>query len=241
MNSITQRLDKYLANKGVVSRRKVEALLDEQMLTVNGKRVTEPGTRVNPLTDDVRLSGNKLPSPDLVYFLVNKPKGTISTVSDEFNRKNVMSLVPRADGLHPVGRLDKDTSGLIILTNDGELTNLLTHPRYDIDKTYRLTIGGKLNSNQLASLRHGVKLDEGMTEPANVVVVSKSTAKTVVDMTIHEGKNRQIRRMCGTVGVNLRSLTRIKLGFLEIGAVSEGNYRKLTQREVDILKKSVQQ
>src|SRR5579871_2836420 len=163
MEENTIRLNTYLAHLDLCSRRKVGELLKKKVVTVNGERVKEPGVRINPETDDIRLNGHKLKLPELKYYLVNKPKGVISTTSDEYGRKNVTTLIPRTKRIYPVGRLDKDTTGLIILTNDGSLTNLLTHPRYHVYKVYRLTIDGRLQRRQFLALQNGVMLDDGLT------------------------------------------------------------------------------
>ena len=238
MEQNTERIDKYLANIGICSRRNVEILLRKQTLTVNGKRITEPGTRIVPEKDDIRLDSTKLLPPKLVYYLVNKPKGIISTVSDEHGRKNVTSLVPKTQRLYPVGRLDKETTGLILLSNDGKLTNFLTHPRYHVDKVYRLTIKGKINKNQLNAFQNGVQLHDGKTAPSEMHIVNERRTTSLIEITLHEGKNRQIRRMCEAVRLPLLELTRIKLGPLTINNLKEGKHRKLSQKEVQELKKS---
>ena len=239
MSDTTQRLDKYLAHFGVSSRRNVEELLRSKTVTINGKRVTAPGFRIDTEKDVIVLNGKRIESPKLVYYLVNKPKGIISTVSDEYGRKNVTSLVPKTARLYPVGRLDKETTGLIILTNDGELTNLLTHPRYHVSKVYRLTIKGTINKNQLNAFQNGVQLKDGKTAPAEVNIVNEHRLTSLLEIILHEGKNRQIRRMCEAVRLPLLELSRIKFGPLEIGNIKTGKYRRLTQREVALLRKSV--
>ena len=231
------RLNKYLANLGVCARRDVKQLLKSQIVTVNGERAKEPGLRIDPAKDSILLNGRKLKAPQFVYYLVNKPKGVVSTTADEYGRKNVISLIPTQERIYPVGRLDKDTTGLLLLTNDGELTNLLIHPRYHVDKTYRLTIAGKVNDAQLRALRNGVLLDDGITASAKVLVSKILPTLTVLEMTIHEGRNRQIRRMCETVGISLLELQRIKFGPLEIGNLKEGKFRELSRNEVQGLKK----
>ena len=240
METNTQRLDKYLSHLGICSRRNVGKLLKEKNVTVNGTSVTEPGLRIDPEKDDIRLDGTKLKLSKLVYYLVNKPKGIISTVSDEFGRRNVTSLVPKTQRLYPVGRLDKDTTGLILLTNDGELTNLLTHPRYHVEKVYRLTIKGKINKNQLNAFQNGVQLHDGKTAPSEVHIVNERRTTSLIEITLHEGKNRQIRRMCEKVKLPLLELTRIRLGPLVINNLKEGKYRELSHKEVQMLKKSSQ-
>ncbi len=238
MEEHTIRLNKYLANLGICARRDVKQLLKDKTVTVNGERAKEQGIRIDPEKDDIRIDGKKLEAPKLVYYLVNKPKGIVSTTSDEFGRANVTSLVPSGQRVYPVGRLDKDTTGLIILTNDGELTNLLTHPRYHVDKVYKLTIAGSLDRYQLRALRRGVLLDDGITYPAEVTVVSESGGRSIVEMKIHEGRNRQIRRMCETVGANLLELQRITFGPIPLSNLKEGKYRDITPKEIDMLRQS---
>ena len=213
MTNIAVRLNKYLSNLGIASRRDIKSLLKQQVVTVNGVRVKESGFRIDPKTDDIRLNGEKIKPPELVYFLINKPKGVVSTTEDEYGRKNVTSLIPTKKRIYPVGRLDKDTTGLLILTNDGELTNILTHPKFHVDKVYRLKISEEISKEQLRALRNGVLLDDGITAPADVKVLSN----TILEMKIHEGRNRQIRRMCETVGIKLLELQRVKFGSIVIG------------------------
>lgn len=232
----SQRLNKYLASLGICSRREVKQLLKKKVVTVNGQQVKEPGIRINSQTDEVKINGNKLKPPHLVYFLLNKPKDIVSTTADEYGRKNVISLIRTKERIYPVGRLDKDTTGLIILTNDGEFTNLLTHPKYHIDKTYRLTIDGLITNEQLRALRNGVLLDDGITAPAKVSLFKTNNKFSYLTMTIHEGRNRQIRRMCETVGIRLKKLQRIMFGTLTIGQLLEGNYRELSKKEIEMLK-----
>jgi 23S rRNA pseudouridine2605 synthase len=233
-NSI--RLNKYLANLGICSRRNVESFLKEHTVTVNGQKVTEPGIRINTKNDTILLNGNKIKKPNFVYYLLNKPKGVVSTTSDEYGRKNVISLIPTNERIYPIGRLDKDTSGLLLLTNDGNLTNHLIHPRYHVDKIYRLTIRGQANDAQLKALRNGVLLEDGITSPAKVSVLKIGTTSEI-EMTIHEGKNRQIRRMCETVGIYLLELQRIKFGPISLGKIKEGEHRLLTENEIGLLKR----
>jgi len=236
MANFSQRINKYLANTGLCSRRDVKLLLKHQVVTVNGVRIKESGFRIDPQKDDIRLNGNKIKSPPLVYYLLNKPKNVLSTTSDEYNRKSVVSLIPTKERIYPVGRLDKDTTGLLLLTNDGELTNSLIHPRYHINKTYLLTIKGKVIKEQLNALRKGVLLDDGITYPAEVKILSEKETTTICEMTIHEGRNRQIRRMCETVGIDLVELQRISFGPLNLGKMPLGKYRILTQDEIKTLK-----
>ncbi len=231
------RLDKYLANIGVCSRRNVEAFLKNKIVSLNGQRVNEPGIRINLDRDRIRIDGKEIKQPQLVYFLLNKPKGYVSTTGDSHAKKIVTDLIKTTERIYPVGRLDKDTTGLLILTNDGELTNKLTHPSYHIDKTYKLTIQGNVKEQQIKSLQNGVKLEDGMTSPSDIKLVEQTNNKTILEMTIHEGRNRQIRRMCKAVSINLLELERIAIGNLKDNTLPIGKFRELTKNEIETLYK----
>lgn len=236
MDKTTQRLDKYLSNLGLASRRSIKKLLKEEMLTINGDRVRESGTRIDAAKDDIRLNGEKILQPKTQYYILNKPKGIISTTSDERGRLDVTSFIPTKHRIYPVGRLDKDTTGLILLTNDGELTHKLIHPKYHVPKIYRLTIEGRMEKDQLNAFRKGVILEDGITAPAEVTIIEDSYQKSLIEVTLHEGKNRQIRRMCEIVGINLLQLERIKFGPISIGNLKSGKYRELSDKEVEELR-----
>ena len=226
------RLDKFLANAGVLSRRAVKDLIKKQLVTVNDEQATEAGFRIDPDLHIVKIDGKRIIAQSFVYFLLNKPKGYISTVTDTHDRKTVVSLVPVPERIYPVGRLDKDTHGLMLLTNDGELTHKLIHPRYHVPKVYRLSIAGQPTPQQIRALQTGVLLEDGITKPAIVVREKTTGNQTVLRMTLHEGRNRQIRRMCETVGVKLLDLERIAFGPIPLGRLKLGTYRKLTENEV---------
>lgn len=232
----TIRLDKYLAHRGAASRRNIKKFLKEEYITVNGKRITESGTRINPEKDEILLNGITIKSPKPVYYIINKPKGIVSTTADEYGRKNVLSLIPTNLRIYPVGRLDKDTTGLLLLTNDGEITYKLTHPKFHINKIYHLMVSGKPNTAQLTAFRKGVLLEDGITSPAEVNVLKITNSRSLLEVTIHEGWNRQIRRMCETVDLELLELKRIKFGPITLGDLKEGKYRKLNQQEIHELK-----
>jgi len=232
----TQRLNKYLANRGICSRRNVEIFLKANNVTVNGQRIIEQGFRVDPKIDAILLNGKKIVPPKFVYYLLNKPKSVVSTTADEYGRKNVISLIPTNERIYPVGRLDKDTTGLLLLTNDGDLTNHLIHPKYHVEKVYRLQIQGKATAAQLSAFRNGVLLDDGITAPAKVSVLHTNGGVLEVIVTIHEGRNRQIRRMCETVGIRLLALERISFGPINLGNMKVGMYRSLTGKEIEKLK-----
>lgn len=240
MENKTVRLDKFLSGAGVASRRGVKEHLKFQKVTVNGKRVIESGTRIDPSTDSILVNGQRIKKPGFVYFLLNKPMGVISTTSDELNRDSVVGLINTKERIYPIGRLDKDTHGLLILTNNGELTHKLTHPKFHVPKVYRLIIQGRVTSQQIKALETGVLLDDGITQPAKVQSLSYKNDKTTLLITIHEGRNRQVRRMCGTVGINLLDLERISFGPIKLGHVRLGGYRELSQQEIESLKKAVE-
>lgn len=239
MKESTIRLDKLLSNAGIIARRGVKHFLKENEVTVNGKRVTESGIRVNVEHETVLINGKKLQKPAFVYFLLNKPIGIISSTADEFARDTVTSLIDTNERIYPVGRLDKDSHGLVLLTNDGELTHQLIHPRYHVPKVYEIIVEGTPSKSQLEKLRMGVILSDGITLPAEVLVKEKLQNKTLLQITLHEGRNRQIRRMCEEVGLNLLDLKRIAFGPLQLGNLEKGNYRKLTESEVKQLRDAV--
>lgn len=231
----TIRADKLLSSLGLASRRGIELFLNTNSVTADGKKITEHGQRINKKSE-IKVNGHALKRVHKVYFLLNKPKGVVSTAADEFGRKNVVKLIKTTERIFPVGRLDKDTHGLLILTNDGELTNMLIHPKYHIGKTYQLTIKGQLNPPQKEKLENGVELEDGMTQPAKLNIIQRRKNATVVDLTIFEGKKRQIRRMCEALNLPLIDLQRIRFGKLDLGDLKVGEYRDLTSREVEALR-----
>lgn len=234
----TIRLNRFLANAGLDARRKITDLLQKEEVTVNDKRVSEPGIRIDPVKDQVKINGKKIEiSHNFVYFLLNKPRGIISSVQDEYGRKTVVDLVPTQERIYPVGRLDAETSGALILTNDGEFTNYLTHPKYHIDKTYWCLVPGKVNDKQKKQLEQGLQLKDGMTSPAKVEILAEKPARTAFTITIHEGRNHQVRRMLSRVGLELIELKRISIGNLHLGDLGYGKYRALTKQEISELRK----
>lgn len=237
-NSI--RLDSHLARLGIASRRNIARVLQEKTVAINGKRVTEPGIRVDPKTDHISLNGKSITKPPLVYFLVYKPKGYISSAADENGRKQVTDLVTTPYRIYPVGRLDKESHGIMLLTNDGELSNLLTHPRYHIPKAYEVLIHGKVADHKLLKLRSGVKLADGMTLPAEIKVQNQTHSKTLLQIVLYEGKKRQIRRMCEALELPLMDLKRVKFGPLSLGKLQPGNYRAVAKVELQLLKQTTQ-
>lgn len=234
-----ERLDKYLSHAGVGARRDIKPILKQHEVTVNGKRIKSSGTRINPAKDIVCIDGEQLIRKDFVYYLLNKPIDVISTVSDYLGRNTVVDLIDTTERIYPIGRLDRDTRGLLLLTNDGALTHQLIHPKYHVPKVYLLTIEGQATDAQLAAFKKGVLLRDGITLPAEMSVVQIDETTSVLQVTLHEGRNRQIRRMCKTVGINLLDLQRIAFGPIALGDVKEGEYRELTTEEVEKLKKAV--
>ena len=223
-----ERLQKVLARTGVGSRRVCEDLIADGRITVNGE-VPVLGRRVDAEVDLIELDGVPVPvRPGLVHYLVNKPLGVVSTAEDTHDRPTVVSLVPPEPRIYPVGRLDMDSEGLIIVTNDGELTHRLTHPSFGVPKEYLVHVEGEPTPGEVRHLRGGVLLEDGMTAPARVSVVAPSLLR----MIIHEGRNRQIRRMCEEVGHPVLRLVRTRIGPLADPSLTPGSYRPLTFDEV---------
>ena len=234
-----ERLQKYLAHAGVASRRQAEELIIAGKVKVNGKIETTLGTKIDPVKDKVELDGKKVkPLKKLVYALLNKPKGYVTTTSDPQGRKKVTDLLKGIkDRVYPVGRLDYDTEGLLLLTNDGDITYSLTHPKHGIQKTYLALVVGIPSKEKIAQLRKGLLLEDGPTSPAEVRPMSKIDGNALLEIKIHEGRNRQVRRMCESVGHPVINLQRVKVGSLDIEGIPLGQYRLLTKEEVDKLKK----
>ena len=221
------RLQKYLAACGVGSRRKCEEYIQQGRVSVNGETVTVLGTKIKG-GDIVCLDNKEVKSEErLVYYLLNKPVGYVTTVKDEKNRPTVLDLFQGIDErIFPIGRLDYNTSGLLLLTNDGELTYALTHPKHEVDKIYRVKIKGQIEEKTLDRLRKGVIISGRKTAPAIVQVITAGPQNTVLSMTIHEGRNRQIRKMCEAVGHSVMKLTRVAIGEMTLEDLQVGKYRK---------------
>jgi 23S rRNA pseudouridine2605 synthase len=226
------RLAKYLAHAGVASRRASEQLIADGRITIDGKRVTDPARDVDD-SHDVAFDGEPVKGAEpRVAYALHKPAGVVATASDTHGRRTVVDLVPGERRLYPVGRLDADSTGLILITNDGELANRLTHPRYEVPKTYRATLGGPaLTDRALKALREGVQLEDGMTAPAKV----RRLTPHQLELTIHEGRNRQVRRMCEAIRRPVKQLVRIRFGPLELGDLRPGKARRLTAAELAAL------
>ncbi|MFZ5632711.1 MAG: pseudouridine synthase [Bacillota bacterium] len=234
-----ERLQKFMARHGVASRRACEEMIAEGRVKVNGKTVTTPGTTVNPARDRVEVDGRVLGQPEKpVYILLNKPRGYISSVSDPRGRKVVIDLLDDLrERVYPVGRLDYDSEGLLLLTNDGDLTLQLTHPSHGIAKTYRVRVRGLPRPQDIDQLTAGIMLDDGMTAPARIEFIGERDGNALLEVTIREGRNRQIRRMFEKIGHGVIRLKRIKIGDLVLGDLKPGQYRKLSASEVRRLKK----
>jgi 23S rRNA pseudouridine2605 synthase len=226
------RLAKYLASAGVASRRAAEELVRAGRVTVGGVPVTDPARDVGE-GDEVAFDGERIAGDRArVVYVLNKPAGVVSTARDPQGRPTVVSLVPEQLRLYPVGRLDIDTAGLILLTNDGDLAHRLTHPRFEVEKTYRVLVGGPpVQERALKALRAGVELEDGLTAPAQV----KRVAADAIEITIREGRKRQVKRMCEQVGHPVKRLQRIRFGPLALGDLRPGAYRRLTAAEVQRL------
>lgn len=237
-----ERLQKVIAQAGLASRRKAEELISQGKVSVNGKIVTEMGIQVAP-EDEIIVNGISIKKEEKVYFLLNKPKHTISSVSDDKSRATVMDCFPDVtERIFPIGRLDYETTGLLLMTNDGEFANLMMHPRSHIRKTYECSIDGVLDDTMVSKLEHGIPLEDGRTLPAEVAIISRSEKKnkTVLVITIQEGRNREIRRMMEYFHCEVTRLNRIQYAFLELGNLRQGQYRKLRSFEVKKLKACAQ-
>jgi pseudouridine synthase len=233
------RLQKWLSMAGTASRRKAEEIIAAGRVTVNGAVVTELGAKADPLNDVVEVDGKVIEiQTDKVYIMLHKPEGVVTTVTDPFGRSTVMDFVPADVRLFPVGRLDSDTSGLLLLTNDGEWAQKLSHPKYETKKTYVAVVKGVPASESLRKLRQGITIEGKKTAPAQIKLIEKLSIKNAklqnakLLITIHEGRNRQVRNMCEAIGHKVINLKRIAIGSLELGSLPKGKWRHLTAKEV---------
>lgn len=230
------RLNKFLSNSGVASRRKCDEIIASGKVTVNGKVVTEIGSQINEKKDKVMVEGKAVCLPSsFVYIKLNKPKGYACTASDEKGRKTIYDLVDCEERLFSIGRLDYNTEGLIILTNDGDFANKVSHPRYDVEKEYRVTIEGKIKESELAVLRKGVVVDGQKMPPAKVKLLSQDENVSKISVVINEGQNRQVRRMFESIGREIKLLKRVRIGSVRLGGLSRGQWRDLTEDELNLL------
>jgi 23S rRNA pseudouridine2605 synthase len=233
-----ERLQKVIAQAGIASRRKAEQLIVDGKVKVNGEVVTKLGTKVSD-KDKIEVNGIPVEREEKVYFLLFKPRGVISAVRDDKGRKTVIDFFPHVEErIYPIGRLDYDTSGLLLLTNDGDFANLLMHPRYKIEKTYIAKIKGIPSRPALKQLENGIELEDGMTAPAKVKLLRSDRKKNtaIVEMTIHEGRNRQVRRMFEKIGYPVLKLRRDRFAFLTLQGLNAGEFRELTPHEVKKLR-----
>lgn len=238
---MNQRVQKILREWGVASRRESERMITEGRVKINNK-VVKIGEQADPKTDKIEVDGKVLKNrPRLIYILLNKPKGFISTCNDPQNRKTVLDLLDSElklrQGIHPVGRLDRNSTGALLLTNDGELTLKLTHPRYNLSKTYQVWVKGNPPESILQKWREGVFLDNKKTLPAKIDVLTKKTTKTLLRIVLNEGRNRQIRKIADLLGYPVINLDRIAIGSIKLSSLTRGQYRFLENREVNMLKK----
>ena len=237
------RLQKYLANNGIASRRKCEELIEQGKVKVNGK-VAELGTKINPAEDKIEYNGKEIKNnkTEHIYVLLNKPIDYVTTVKDQFNRNTVLDLVKINRRLVPVGRLDMYTSGAIILTDDGDFVYKVTHPKHEIPKTYNLTVVGKITNEEVEQLKNGVDIGEFVTSKAEVKILKIDEPKNVsrLQITIHEGKNRQVIRMCESIGKKVISLHRSKIGNLTVKDLPLGTWRYLNKKEVETLLNTIE-
>ena len=231
------RLQKYLAEAQVASRRKSEEIIIAGRVSVNNKVVTELGTKVESDSDIVKVDGKVVRICEkMVYILLNKPEGCVTTVKEQFNRKSVLDYVSDVkERIYPVGRLDYDTSGLLILTNDGELTYRLTHPKHNVNKTYIADVDREPTEEDMKIFASGIVIDGRKTAPAKIRIIKKGKLISL-EIKIHEGRNRQVRKMCSAINCNVINLKRIALGDIELGNIEKGSYRVLNENEIKYLK-----
>lgn len=230
-----ERLQKYLAECGIASRRKCEEYILQGKVKVNNNLVTELGTKINPQKDIVAFEGKEIKRENKkIYILLNKPIGYVTTAEEQFGRDKVLDLVKEKERIVPVGRLDMYTSGALILTNDGDFVYKVTHPKHEITKTYTVTLKGIVNKTEVEQLRKGVKIEDYITKPAKVKILKTDEEKDIsrLEITIHEGKNRQIRKMCESIGKKVLALHRSKIGNIDVKSIKIGEWRYLKDSEV---------
>ena len=230
------RLQKVIANSGICSRRKAEKLIVDGSVEVNGKVVTKLGTQVSD-KDEIIVEGKLLQREEHVYFLLNKPRGIITSVSDDKNRTTVIDLIDTDKRIYPVGRLDYDTTGALILTNDGEFANLMMHPKNEIDKVYLAKVEGIATGKEIKNLENGVMIDgiKLTSSKTKIKKINKEKEESFIELTIHEGKNHQVKKMLEKVGLPVIKLTRERIAFLTVNKLKSGEYRKLSNKEISQL------
>lgn len=231
-----ERLQKYMAKCGVASRRKCEEIILSGRVEVNGSVITELGFKINE-NDVVEVDSNVIKvEENKVYIILNKPTGYITSNSDEKERKTILDIVNVKERIYPIGRLDYDSSGLLLLTNDGDIYNKIIHPKKEIEKRYIATVKGTFSKEELEKFRSGVDIGGYITAPAKIKVIKESKSNSVVEITIHEGKNRQVRKMCSAFNHEVLNLKRIAIGKLSLDNLKEGQWRNLNEKEVSYLK-----
>ncbi|MGL4569598.1 MAG: pseudouridine synthase [Clostridium sp.] len=232
-----ERLQKYMARCGVASRRKCETLITNGKVKVNGEIVLELGVKVKANIDKVEYDGKEiLPEENKVYILLNKPEGYITSLSDEKGRKTILDLVNVKERIFPIGRLDYDSSGLLLLTNDGDIYNKIIHPRVKISKRYVAVVKGRFSDDEIKKFSEGIDIGGYITAPCEIKEISYDNKISTVEVSIHEGKNRQVRKMCSAFNHDVLSLKRISVGDITLGYVKRGEYRNLTDTELNYIK-----
>jgi len=231
------RLNKYISHSGYTSRRKADDLIFQGKVKINNKVEKNPAYRVDIEKERVSIAGVEIKLQDkMIYVMLNKPVDIITSVDDQFDRKTVVDLVKMDERIYPIGRLDYDSKGLILLTNDGELTQRLTHPRHEVYKKYFVKVNKVLSSKEVQDLSKGIEIDGYKTNKPIIDILSKNNGNTDMYVSIDEGRNRQIRKMFKSVGANVITLKRVSIGELMLGNLKEGNWRYLTKKEIDYLK-----
>ena len=229
------RINKFIASNSKFSRRKADELISQGSVKINGKIVKELGAKINESEDKVEVNNIPIKSKEeKVYIALNKPSGYISTRNDEKDRMTVMELLPGYKTLKPAGRLDKDTEGLLIFSNDGEFINRLTHPKFECEKEYFAKIKGKLENTNKEKLEKGITIEKVQTSPAKIMILKQSSNETSLRITIHEGRKRQIRKMFAKVNHPVKYLQRIRISKIQLGALKKGKFRHLTKKELDV-------
>ena len=231
-----ERLQKYMASCGVASRRKCEEIILEGKVKVNGMVVTELGIKVNPLNDEIEYNGKIITKEEKkVYIMLNKPEGYISSVKDEKGRATILDIVKVEERVYPIGRLDYDSSGLLLLTNDGEIYNKIIHPREELTKKYIAVVKGEVTNKDIDLFKKGIDIGGYVTAPAELKIISYDKDISTIEIGIHEGKNRQIRKMCAAINHEVLSLKRISIGELKLGYLKRGEWRELRAEEIEYI------
>jgi len=231
------RLQKYLADAGIASRRKAEELIIQGKVRVNGRLVTELGVKINTDRDKVEYNGDLVKAQKKkIYILLNKPEGYISAAKDQFDNPSVLHLIDIKERIFPVGRLDKDTTGALILTNDGDFSYRLTHPKHEVNKIYIAEVEGRPTDEEMRMFMKGVFIDGKKTYPAKIRILKETKKNSIVEIIIHEGRNRQVKKMCEEIGHRVLKLERYAIGSININGLKEGKWRYLTDKEINNLR-----